>query len=168
MSLPYHSHDDTSSPTLRECLLEEASSRRYKTSLIRDCLSLLAEHDFLLLENFILRFKRIVPESKLAQILLAIISIFYLLGMMALSSIRLQLENLLVKQVFSIKMYFPEDCIANLSTFQNRLEKKGFPSWWIRLQMLQEITSLFFAFYIRIPFENLFLPSKGSDHQIDD
>lgn len=77
--------------------------------------------------------------------------------------------NSLLTRVFHLRVLLPEDCIANITVLRRRLEKKKISSWRINLKLAQEIIYLLWAFYIRMPFENLMLPSDDAgDRQIDD
>ena len=63
--------------------------------------------------------------------------------------------------------FFPEDCRANIFSLFNRLQKTDIPEWKIHLQLIREISSLVWVFYIQIPLMNRFLGSDD-DRQIDD
>ncbi len=56
-------------------------------------------------------------------------------------------------------IFFPEECIAELGVLIRRMKKEKASPWEIRLCLLQEVLTLFWAFYIQIQLDNLRLPS---------
>lgn len=62
--------------------------------------------------------------------------------------------------------FLPEECVAELGILIKRMKKENASPWEIRLRLMTELLYLFWALYIQIQLENLWLPSQ--DHEIDE
>ncbi len=63
--------------------------------------------------------------------------------------------------------FLPEEAMAELCCLKQRLQQGKMSPWEIRKRLTHEFLILFFAYYIQVQLENLFLPSGDHNH-IDD
>ena len=62
--------------------------------------------------------------------------------------------------------FLPEECVAELGVLNSHLEEQNISSSQRRIQILRQSLSIFWAFYVEVQLQNLFLP--WNDHSIDD
>ena len=67
-----------------------------------------------------------------------------------------------------LRYVLPEECVAELAVLYQRLKRQRFPHWQIRCFIMWEALELIVGVYIRIKFDNLWLPGKTKSRQIDD
>ena len=63
-------------------------------------------------------------------------------------------------------LLFPEECVAELFVVKRRMKKAKCSTWEIRWELFQQVLGLFWAYYIQIKLENLWLPP--GDQRIDE
>jgi hypothetical protein len=66
------------------------------------------------------------------------------------------------------QFFFPEDYIANIKALHQRLQTRHKNRWLVRFIMLRAILESFWALYIQINIENLWLPKKSGSKRVDD
>jgi hypothetical protein len=127
--------------------------------------------DFLLMERYnqktlsgedLQRAMRNAEDSNQKLILLGVSAFFSLICLLLLLRVRAQISMPLSGQLIC---FLPEECVAELGVFRQRLQSQHRSEMVIRLILLRCVIELFWAFYIPIQINNLFLPRKN---KIDD
>ena len=62
--------------------------------------------------------------------------------------------------------FLPEECVAELGVVKRRMRNSKCSTWEIRWELFQQVVGLFWAYYIQINLENLWLPP--GDQRIDE
>ena len=77
------------------------------------------------------------------------------------SVFELKLENNLF--LFLAHKLLTEDCVAELTALYHQLQAQNKPKWLIVITITWNFLELFWAFYIQIKIENLWLPQRKVD-----
>ncbi len=98
-------------------------------------------------------------QAKLIQF--ALLASVSAIGLLVFSLLFMKQRNQDITWNMTGQYFLPEEYFAELETKYERLKSEGKSPKEIRSEMLREIKDLLFNLYIKVPLENMFLPSKN-------